>query len=192
MTVRGEEVWKRSNPSRSSRAVGRCWSLAHLVQRGPDEPSLTWTQLWVQSRMPDYSLNWTVRSSAIQGWQRCLWCNSPTRRWPSRSQGPLGFKSAMEHWPSGTDARQSAEKPLHQAVARRASSLRGNVPTLLGGNLYICLYLPPDRSWHKVNDPKVDYSRDLGEVKIRPEPRLETCWTMLVIGPPIVVCAWWG
>ena len=28
-----------------------------------------------------------------------------------------GFQSAMELWPSGTDTRQSAEKPLHKAVA---------------------------------------------------------------------------
>ena len=31
----------------------------------------------------------------------------------------------MEHWPSGADARQSAEKPLHEAAARRASPLEG-------------------------------------------------------------------
>ena len=48
---------------------------------------------------------------------------------------------------------------------------------------YICLCLPPDRTWHKVNDPKVDYSRDLGEGKVGHEPRLEPCLTMLVIGP---------
>ena len=30
------------------------------------------------------------------------------------------LKSAMEHWPSRTDARQSAEKPLHEAAANHA------------------------------------------------------------------------
>ena len=40
---------------------------AYLVQCGPDEPNWTWTQIWVQGCMPDYSLNWTARSSAIQG-----------------------------------------------------------------------------------------------------------------------------
>ena len=35
--------------------------------------------------------------------------------------------------------------------------------------------LPPDRTWHKVNDPKVDYSGDLGEGKVGYEPS----WTML-------------
>ena len=30
--------------------------------------------------MPDYSLNWTARSSYIERWQRCQWCNSTTWR----------------------------------------------------------------------------------------------------------------
>ena len=41
-----------------------CWSSAHFVH------SWTWTQIWIQAHMPDYSLNWTARSSAIQGWQK--------------------------------------------------------------------------------------------------------------------------
>ena len=101
--------------SRGSSPAWLCWSKAHLVQCEPDEPSWIWTQIWVQARMPGYSLNWKVRSSDIQRWQRCRWCSSPTRRWPSRNPGPFGLKSAMEHWPSGTDARQSAEKSLHEA-----------------------------------------------------------------------------
>ena len=48
---------------------------------------------------------------------------------------------------------------------------------------YICLCLPPDRTWHKVNEPKVDYSGDLEERKVGHEPRLEPCWTKLVIDP---------
>ena len=106
---------ERSGTSRGSSPAGLCCSSAHFIQCGPDEPSWTWTQIWVQPRMPDYSLNWKARSSAIQGWQRCQWCSPPTRRWPSRSRRPFGLKSAQEHWPSGTDARQSAEKPLHKA-----------------------------------------------------------------------------
>ena len=35
--------------------------------------------------------------------------------------------------------------------------------------------LPQDRTWHKVNDPKVDYSWDLGEGQVRYEPRLKPC-----------------
>ena len=31
---------------------------------------------------------------------------------------------------------------------------------------FICLCLLPDRTWHKVNDPKVDYREDLGEGKV--------------------------
>ena len=46
-------------------------------------------------------------------------------------------------------------------------------------NAYICLCLSPDRTWHEVNDQKVDYSGGLGEGKVGHEP----CLTMLVIGP---------
>ena len=59
--------------------------------------------------MPDYSLNWTARSNAIHGGRRCQCCSLPTRGYPSRSRGPFGLKSAMEHWPSGSDAIQSTE-----------------------------------------------------------------------------------
>ena len=48
---------------------------------------------------------------------------------------------------------------------------------------YICLSLPPERTWHKVNDPKVDYSGDLGGGNVGQKPRLEPYLTMLVIGP---------
>ena len=48
-----------------------CWTSALLVQCGPDEPSWIWTKIWVQARMPYYSLNRTARSSAIQRGQRC-------------------------------------------------------------------------------------------------------------------------
>ena len=46
-----------------------------------------------ESSMPDYSLSWTARSSAIQWWQRCLWCSSLTRRYASRSWEPYALKS---------------------------------------------------------------------------------------------------
>ena len=39
----------------------------NLLVCGPDEPSWSWTQIWVQARMPAHSLNWTARSSDIQG-----------------------------------------------------------------------------------------------------------------------------
>ena len=47
-------IWGRgmSHPSRSSSPALLCWSSAHLVQCRPDEPSWTWTQIWVQIRMP--------------------------------------------------------------------------------------------------------------------------------------------
>ena len=85
----------RSGMSRGSSPAGLCWLSAHLVQCGPDEPCWTWTQIWVQVHMPDYCLNWTARSSVIQKWQRCQCCSSPTRRWPSRSQGAFGLKFAL-------------------------------------------------------------------------------------------------
>ena len=46
-----------------------------------------------------------------------------------------------------------------------------------GALTYICLYLPSDRTWHQANDPKVDYSGDLGEGQFRHESRLKTCWS---------------
>ena len=125
-----------SGTSRGLSLAGQCWSSDHLVQCGPDEPSWSWTQIWVQARMPDYSLNWTS-SSAIQGGQRCQCCLSPTRWWPSRS------------W----------------------------------GLSYIFHCHPPDRTWHKVNDPKVDYIGGLGEGMVGQKLRLEPCWSMLVIDP---------
>ena len=71
----------RSDTSWGSNPVWLCWPSAFLVPCGPYEPCWTWTQTWVQARIPDYSLNWIARSSAIQ---RCLWCSSP-----SRSRGPI-------------------------------------------------------------------------------------------------------
>ena len=76
----------RSATSRCSNPDGLCWSSTNLVQCGSDEPSWSWTQIWAQARMPDYSLNWTAKSSAIQGGQRCQCCSSPTRRWLSQSR----------------------------------------------------------------------------------------------------------
>ena len=77
-------LWgERSGTSRGLNSAGLCSSSAHLVQCGSDEPSWTWTQIWVQVPMPKYSLNSTARSSAIQGWQRCQWCSLPAWRWPN-------------------------------------------------------------------------------------------------------------
>ena len=59
--------------------VELCWSLVNLVQCEPDGYSWSWTQIWVQSRMPDYCLNWTARCSAIQRRQKGQWCSSPTK-----------------------------------------------------------------------------------------------------------------
>ena len=76
--------------------------------------------------MTDYGLNWTARSIAIQI-RPC--CSSRTRRWPYWSPEPFGLRSAIAHWLSSMDARQSAEKPL----------LKGAT------DIYLCH--PPDRTW---------------------------------------------
>ena len=57
--------------------------------------------------------------------------------------------------------------------------------------VYIYHCLLPDRTRDKVDDPKVDYSGDLGERRIGHEPRLEPCWTMLVLDPLSAMWAWW-
>ena len=63
-------------------------SLVHLK---PDEPNM------VLAWMPDYSLNWTARSSAIQRWQRCQCCSLLTWKWPNRSREPFGLLG-MDHF----------------------------------------------------------------------------------------------
>ena len=81
---------------------------------------------------------------------------------------PGALRPRVCHWfqcLSGTNARQSAEKILHEPVAD------------------ICRCLPPDWIWHKVNDPKGDCSGDLGEGKVGHQPMLEPCWSMLLIDP---------
>ena len=53
----------------------------------------------------------------------------------------------------------------------------------------ICLCLSPDRTWHKVNDLKIDYSGDLGEGKVGHKPRLGICWS----SAHLMQCgAWWA
>ena len=79
--------------SRGSSPAWLCWSSAQSVQCWPYGPRWTWIQTWVQSRMSEYSLNWTTRSSAIQGRQRSQSYSSPTRRWPSRTWG--AFRSQV-------------------------------------------------------------------------------------------------
>ena len=75
-----------------------CWSSTHLEQCGPNEPSWSWTQIWVQARMPAYSLNWTARSSAIQGVECFSRGFLHTWRWPSWSQEPFGLKSLRKDY----------------------------------------------------------------------------------------------
>ena len=84
------EIWRGENRALAeARAMLDYAAHRPTVLCGLDEPSWTWTQIWVQACTSDYSLNWTARSSAMQGWKRCLWCSSPSHWWPSRSGGGL-------------------------------------------------------------------------------------------------------
>ena len=77
------------------------------VQCGPDEPRWTWILIWVQAHMPYYSLNWTAKSSAIQGWQSCQWCSLPTRKWPSG-------QCLQASKPTANECRQP--RPRHEQI----------------------------------------------------------------------------
>ena len=94
----------RLSTSQGSSPAGLCWSSTHLVQCGPDEPSWSWTQIWVQAHMPDYCLNWTARSSAIQGGTKASMLQLTHQKVarPSWNRGPFSLKSAIEHWQSST------------------------------------------------------------------------------------------
>ena len=56
----------------------------------------------------------------------------------------------------------------------------------------ICHCLPPERTWHKVNDLKVGLKWRLGEGEVRYELRLEPCWTMLIISSFSAMWARWA
>ena len=53
----------------------------------------------------------------------------------------------------------------------------------------MCRCLPPDRTRHKVNDPKSDYKLDLGEGKVGHEPIFEPCWSGLLKDAPSAMWA---
>ena len=55
---------------------------------------------------------------------------------------------------------------------------------------YICHCLPPDRTWHKVNEMKVDYSGVLEEGKVGQEPKLKPWWAMMQLAHPKVAKAY--
>ena len=159
--------------SRSSCSTWLCWSSASLMQCGPNRPNWIWTQIWVQARMPDYRLNWTARSSVIQSLKRWQWCSLPTRRWPSWSRGSYSLKSAIEHWPSSTDARQSAEKPLREA------------------QLLIFLSASHNTGLDTRSMTRRSIILGIREGKFGHELRLDPCLTLLVIGPLSAMWAWW-
>ena len=83
---------------------------------------------------------------------------------------------------ASTDSQRNQDTPGQISVPTNTAD-RNLSQLSLGGNHDICLCLPPDKTWHRVYDPKVGYCEDLGEGKVGYEPRLEPCWTMPVIGP---------
>ena len=72
---------------RDSNPTGLCWPSAHSVQCEPEESCRRLTQTWVQAWKPDYSLNRTKGSSAIQC---CQWHHRP----PEGEQVEVGSHSA--------------------------------------------------------------------------------------------------
>ena len=133
---------------------GLCWSSTDLVTCGPDEPRWTLNQTLVQGWMPDYCFYWTTRSSAIQRWQRWQWCSSSTRRWLSRSRGRFGLESGIEHWQSGTDARQYTAKFLRYVLwlntirwTKNDSSKTSAVHCKVSAIRAVVKYYPMDQKW---------------------------------------------
>ena len=57
---------------------------------------------------------------------------------------------------------------------------------------FICLCLPPDMTWHKVNDSKVGLKWGLEEGKVGHEPRFDPCLATLVICSLSAMWAWWA
>ena len=102
-----------------------------------------------------------------------------------RLQEPPKIKQGWVGWRLDSEA-------VFQA---RAAIMASNTWWILTSSAFqfnICLCLPPDRTWHKVNDPKVDYSGSLGEGKVKNELGLKPCWTILVTGPISAMWAWWA
>ena len=83
----------------------------------------------------------------------------------------------------GLSFRNVVESELNCSVVVSKFELRSgcwfHFWTNTPGKGFICLCLPPDRTWHKVNDMKVGSKSGLGEGKVGFEPRLEPCWTLL-------------
>ena len=96
----------RSGSSRDTTLAGLCWSSAHFVQCEPNELCRTWTQSYVRARMPDYSLNWTKRSSDIK---YCQWHHRP----PEGGPGAIQSRICPWSWtPLRAEARQPSELPV--------------------------------------------------------------------------------
>ena len=105
-----------------------CWTM--LLQCEPDEPCRIWTQTWVQAQIPDYSLNWTKRSSAIQF---CEWHYRPPEGssakavWRCRSS--TVFVTASHQ--TGLDTSSMTRRSIIVGVEGKECRARAETQTML-------------------------------------------------------------
>ena len=84
-----DRTWHKVNDSKVDYS-GDLWNAQALLDfAGHRSTYYNVGLMSLAGHMPDCSLNWIGRSSAIQGWQRCQCCSSPTQRWPSQSRRPF-------------------------------------------------------------------------------------------------------
>ena len=93
--------------------------------------------------------------------------------------------------PAETGSLTASSLPLFLFGASLWTKVQNRLQSAVKSGPFISQCLPPDTAWHKVKSPKADYSGDLGEGKIRNEPKLETCWSMLLFGSLSAIWAWW-
>ena len=67
-----------------------------------------------------------------------------------------------EGGPAEAGDLSASSLPLNiECLARMPDSpLKASVLSTVANQADICLCFPPDRTWHKVNDPKVNYNGD--------------------------------
>ena len=133
--------------------------LTLLIIGSLEEPEM------VHARIPNYSLNWTAKSIAIERWQRCHCCSSPTWIWPSQNRGLSASSLSLGIGQQGPMLYKS-----DNGVSDASSPSEGN-PAKAGGPFglksvmehwpsdpddrqsaekpQICVTAPPlDRTWH--------------------------------------------
>ena len=117
-----------SSMSQGLNPAGLCWSSAHFVQCGPDEPSCSWTQIRAQARMPDYY----KLDSKVQFYTRVTKVSVLQLAHPKVAQ----LKSAMEHYPSGQTVHWVVSKITHFIIVSNVFMRNGTYSLLLTGRVY--------------------------------------------------------